>query len=216
MQAEPVRTATEVKVWDPLVRIFHWSLVVAFATAYITGEEETAAHDWAGYVVLGLVAFRILWGFVGTRHARFADFVHAPRTVLAYARDLLTGRTRRYLGHNPLGGVMIVALLVSLTATGGTGWQLEQIEKGEHAASLQAPTPTLAALMPIAPAYADDDDDGDGHEGKGGENALEEAHEFFAHLTLILVFLHVAGVIAGSLLHRENLVRAMFTGRKSV
>jgi cytochrome b len=215
MQTEPARTATEVKVWDPLVRIFHWSLVIAFATAYITGEEETRAHDWAGYVVLGLIAFRILWGFVGTRHARFADFVYAPRTVLGYARDFVTGRARRYLGHNPLGGVMILALLASLAATGVTGWQLEQAEKAGQAAA--ANTPALAALLPIATAYADDDkDEGDEHEGGTSEDALEEFHEFFAHLTLLLVALHVAGVIAGSLLHRENLVRAMFTGRKSV
>lgn len=210
MQTEPVRTATEVKVWDPLVRLFHWSLVIAFATAYLTGDEESAVHDWAGYVVLGLVAFRILWGFVGTRHARFADFVYGPRTVLGYARDFVTGRARRYLGHNPLGGVMILALLASLTATGVTGWQLEQAEKAEHAAATN--TPTLTALLPIATAHADDDND----EGGTGDDALEELHEFFAHLTLLLVVLHVAGVIAGSLLHRENLVRAMFTGRKSV
>lgn len=210
MDAEPGRTATEVKVWDPLVRIFHWSLVIAFATAYLTGDEESAVHEWSGYVLLGLIAFRVLWGFIGTRHARFADFAHRPGTVLTYARELVTGRARRYLGHNPLGGMMILALLLSLTVTGITGWQLGETEKAEHAAAVSGPA--LTALLPIAPAYADDDDD----EGNGGGEWLEETHEFFADLTVLLVILHIAGVLAGSLLHRENLVRAMFTGRKSV
>jgi len=213
MSAEPGHAATDVKVWDPLVRIFHWSLVIAFATAYLTGDEESAVHEWFGYVVLGQIAFRVLWGFIGTRHARFADFVHRPGTVLGYAREFITGRARRYLGHNPLGGMMILALLLSLTVTGVTGWQLGQAATAEQAA---VSGPALTALLPIAPAYADDDDEDDEHEGNGGGEWLEETHELFANLTVLLVILHIAGVLAGSLLHRENLVRAMFTGRKSV
>ena len=213
MRAESGHTATDVKVWDPLVRTFHWSLVIAFATAYLTGDEESAVHEWFGYVVLGLISFRVLWGFIGTRHARFADFVRRPGTVLGYARDFVTGRARRYLGHNPLGGMMILALLISLTVTGITGWQLGQAATTEQAA---VSGPALTALLPIAPAYADDDDEDDEHEGNGGGEWLEETHELFANLTVLLVILHIAGVLAGSLLHRENLVRAMFTGRKSV
>ncbi len=213
MSAEPARTATDVKVWDPLVRIFHWSLVIAFATAYLTGDEESAVHEWFGYVVLGLIAFRVLWGLIGTRHARFADFVHRPGTVLGYTRTFVAGRARRYLGHNPLGGVMILALLISLTVTGVTGWQLGQAATAGQAAVSGA---ALTALLPIAPAYADDDDEDDEHEGNGSGEWLEETHELFANLTVLLVILHIAGVLAGSLLHRENLVRAMFTGRKSV
>ena len=215
MSAKPANDTTDVKVWDPLVRIFHWSLVIAFATAYLTGDEKSAVHEWAGYVVLGLIAFRIVWGFIGTRHARFADFIYGPGTVLGYARDVVAGRARRYLGHNPLGGVMILALLISLATTGITGWQLEQTRESEHAVAIGTRAPAQTALLPIAPAHADDDED-DGHGGKGGEGTLEEIHEFFANLTVLLVILHIAGVIAGTLLHRENLVRAMFTGRKSV
>lgn len=215
MSATPANTATEVKVWDPLVRIFHWSLVIAFATAYLTGDEESAVHEWAGYVVLGLIAFRVLWGFIGTRHARFTDFVDRPGNVLRYARDFFSGRARRYLGHNPLGGMMVLALLISLAVTGLTGWQMTRSAPAGPTATLHGPAPTtLAALLPIAPAHADDDDDK--HEGNGGGEALEEVHEFFANLTVLLVILHITGAIAGGLLHRENLVRAMFTGRKSV
>lgn len=218
MNTQPETVTKEVKVWDPLVRIFHWSLVVIFAFAYVSGEEESRLHELAGYAILALIATRILWGFVGTRHARFRDFVYGPGTVLGYARDLVAGRGKRYLGHNPLGGVMILALLVSLTATGVSGWLLQRAEQVEPAVATTsiAPAHPLTALSPIAPAYADghDEEDGEGHEG--GDGVLEETHEFFANLTVLLVLLHVAGVIIAGILHRENLVRAMFTGRKSV
>ena len=169
--------ATTARVWDPLVRIFHWSLVLAFFGAWALGDDGGALHQALGYVVLGLVAFRMLWGLVGTRHARFASFVPSPRRLLAYLEDLVAFREKRYLGHNPAGAVMIVALLVTLTATGVTGWML-----------------TTDAFW--------------------GSKALEGVHEALANGTLTLVVLHVAGVLYSSLRHRENLVRAILTGRK--
>lgn len=214
---ETPATPATVRVWDPLVRIFHWSLVVTFAIAYVTGENETAWHDWAGYAVLGLIAVRIAWGFVGTRYARFSDFVHRPAVVLGHARDMLSGRARRYLGHNPLGGVMILALLASLLASGVTGMALQAAEHGTGPLAGLASADTPAMPDVIASAVADDDEGEDGEEeNNGGEEFWEELHEFFAHLTLLLVALHVIGVIVGSLAHRENLVRAMITGRKRV
>ena len=111
-----------VRIWDPLVRLFHWSLVASIAIAWITAEEWDRLHEQVGYLALGLVAFRVVWGFVGTRYARFANFVRGPSTVLAYAGDVLGGRDRRYLGHNPLGALMILALVLSVAATGITGW----------------------------------------------------------------------------------------------
>lgn len=208
-ETAPVRH--QIKVWDPLVRLFHWSLVAAFAIAWLTGDEESRLHEFAGYTVIGLVLFRVLWGFVGTKHARFRDFVRRPSTVLAYARDLLAGKARRYLGHNPLGGVMIIALLLSLLVTGVTGMALLGAKEGRGPlAGIAANTVTLTPAV-ISKAVADDDGE---REHEGAESAWGEVHEFFANLTLLLVVLHVAGVIMGSLAHRENLVRAMFTGRK--
>jgi len=183
--------ANEIKVWDPLVRIFHWSLVIAFSTAYASAEEWLTVHTWAGYAVLGLIGFRLVWGLVGSRHARFGDFVTSPRAALAYAREVLLLRARRYIGHNPAGGLMVVLLLAALLATGASGLAVYGIE--EHAGPLAG--------------WAD----GIGH--AQGE-WIEEVHEFFANATLFLVFVHVAGVLIESLLHRENLVRSMFTGRK--
>jgi cytochrome b len=210
--SKPLRAPNEVKVWDPLVRIFHWSLVAAFAIAWLTGDEESRLHELAGYAVIGLVLVRVVWGFIGTRYARFSDFVYRPSTVLGYAREMLAGKPRHYLGHNPLGGMMVLALLVSLLAAGVTGLALQGAEQGTGPfASLTAGT-TVTMPSLIAKAVADDDDE----EDEGNEEIWEELHEFFASLTLLLVALHIAGVIIGCLVHRENLVRAMLTGRKPV
>jgi cytochrome b len=113
-----------VKVWDPFVRTFHWSLVACFVIAYATGDELERVHVAAGYVIAGLLAARIVWGFVGPRHARFSDFIRPPREVLAYVRDVLMFRAPRYSGHNPAGGAMIVALLIALAGTCATGYMM--------------------------------------------------------------------------------------------
>jgi cytochrome b len=110
-----------VKVWDLFVRVFHWSLATLFVVAYATGDEIERVHITAGYAIAGLLLLRVAWGFVGSRPARFADFVRPPREVLAYLRDVLLRRERRYLGHNPAGGIMVVALLAALSATCVTG-----------------------------------------------------------------------------------------------
>ncbi len=101
-----------VRVWDPLVRIFHWSLALSVATAWVTSGEWERAHEVAGYVAGGLVAARIAWGFSGSRYARFRQFVRPAPAVVAYLKAIAAGNERRYLGHNPAGGAMIVALLV--------------------------------------------------------------------------------------------------------
>ena len=116
-----VRTGT-FHVWDILVRLFHWSLVASFAIAWLSAEDGRDLHEWAGYAAASLVAFRLVWGIVGTHYARFRQFVRGPRTVVAYLRDLVTGREARYLGHNPAGGAMILALLAVMAALCFTGW----------------------------------------------------------------------------------------------
>ena len=115
------RAAPTVKVWDPLVRLFHWSLAACILGAFLVEEGDTA-HRLLGYTALGLVAFRLLWGVVGSRHARFSDFVRGPRAVATYLRERRAGTSQRRLGHNPAAAVMILLLLAGVAAVGMTGW----------------------------------------------------------------------------------------------
>lgn len=180
-----------IKVWDPLVRAFHWALAATFLVAYVTEDEVMTLHVWAGYTVLGLIAFRLVWGVIGSRYARFSNFVYRPSVVMGYLKDMARFRPNRYLGHNPAGGAMVVALLGLLLLTGLTGLGVYATEE------FSGP---LAGLMHNA-------------SHSWGE-ALEELHELFANATLLLVALHVAGVLLASVQHGENLIRSMFTGLK--
>ena len=184
-------TTNQIKVWDPLVRVFHWSLVAAFATAFVVEDDLLGVHVWAGYLVLALIAVRLVWGFIGTRHARFSDFVRGPRQVIGYLGDAVRFNAKRYLGHNPAGGAMVVALLLLVALTGLSGMALYGAQE------LSGP---LAPLLSGLPA-------------PWGE-ALEETHEVLANLTLACIVAHVAGVLFSSLSHRENLIGSMFTGVK--
>lgn len=119
---EPADSAAKtVKVWDPLVRLFHWSLAACIFGAFLVEEGDTA-HRWLGYTALGLITFRVLWGLVGSRHARFSDWVRGPRAVASYVRERLAGRSRRGLGHNPAAAWMFLVLIAGVAAVGLTGW----------------------------------------------------------------------------------------------
>ena len=208
----------KIRVWDPIVRIGHWVLVVGFFTAYFTGDEFFQLHLWAGYAVAATVAIRIVWGVIGPKHARFSSFVRSPAVVFAYLSDLVKGRGKRHIGHNPAGGAMIVALLISLAGTAGTGLALYAVEdnKGPLAGIITAAPQQAEPAYAGAREYDDDEAEGGEHEGggEGGEDMWEGLHSFFVYLTLALVALHVSGVVFSSLAHKENLVRAMVTGRK--
>lgn len=111
-----------VPVWDLAVRILHWSLVLTVAAAWLTRHSPGRWHEWIGYATLAIVTARACWGFLGAGYARFAQFVRAPGETAAYARTVLAGREARYIGHNPLGGWMVVALLAMVALVGFTGW----------------------------------------------------------------------------------------------
>jgi cytochrome b len=114
----------EIKVWDIAVRVFHWSLVAGFVIAYITADEWDKAHEVVGYIVAGLITFRIFWGFIGGKYAQFSDFVYRPRAVVAYLKDMKAGKAKRYIGHNPAGGAMILALIASMIFIAATGFAM--------------------------------------------------------------------------------------------
>jgi cytochrome b len=167
----------KILVWDWPVRLGHWLLSGGFVLAWLTSESEELrlVHALAGGAVVGVVLFRIVWGLVGTRHARFASFVRGPGAALGYLRGLLTGCAPHATGHNPAGGWAIVALLALGLLSGSTGWL------------------TYNEI---------------------GGDVFGELHEGLATAMLVLVLAHLAGVVVGSLAHRENLARAMFTGLK--
>jgi cytochrome b len=112
------------RVWDPIVRIFHWSLVASFALAWFTSHSSEVIHQWAGFAAAGLIALRLLWGVLGTPYARFAQFVRPPAAVMRYLLAILKGREARHIGHNPAGGAMVLALITAMAATALTGWMM--------------------------------------------------------------------------------------------
>ena len=167
----------KILVWDLPVRLGHWLMVGGFALAWLTGDSETfrLVHVLAGATVLAVATFRLPWGFIGSRYARFVDFVRGPAAVKDYSLSLLRLQPNHHVGHNPAGGWAIVLLLGLGIVTGLLGWA----------------------------AYND----------MGGD-WLGELHEGLAVTMLTVVIVHVAGVISGSVLHGENLVRAMVNGYK--
>lgn len=122
--ADAHRSTPTMRVWDPLVRIFHWSLVTSFAVAWLSRHGSEPLHDGAGYLAAGLVLVRVLWGALGTPYARFSQFVRGPRVVLRYLRAILGGREARHIGHNPAGGAMVLVLMAGMAATVLTGWMM--------------------------------------------------------------------------------------------
>lgn len=176
-----------IKVWDLPLRIFHWLLVVAFFIAYFTEDELLSIHVWAGYLIGGLLIFRLIWGFVGGQYARFSNFICRPIQSIAYVKDLINSTAARYIGHNPAGSAMIVVLLLSLLMTVVTGVAVYGTDKGAG---------PLAFMK-------------DSH-----EYFWELLHKMLANFTLALVLIHIVGVIVESVIHRENLAKAMFHGNK--
>lgn len=194
----------KIKVWDPAVRLFHWSLAISFTISYVASDDDVRLHANSGYVVFGLLLFRILWGFVGGRFARFGEFVRGPKATLNYLNSLLIRKATRYVGHNPAGGWMIVLLLACLFNTSWTGLMIYAQEgKGPLAVS---------ALQFISGDKQHDKSDVD--EQNREDDPIYKVHNFFANFTLLLVFIHISGVVVASRMHRENLVKAMITGSK--
>jgi cytochrome b len=167
----------QVMVWDLPVRVFHWLMVLCFTGAYLTAESERwrLAHVTLGYTMAALVVFRLFWGLVGTRHARFSSFVRGPRAVMRYVGSLLRGHPEHFAGHNPAGAIAIVALLALTLGVTASGWVTYNEIAGDW---------------------------------------LEEVHEAAANIMLAIIGVHLAGVLAGSWMHKENLVRSMISGRK--
>ena len=209
-------SSLKIRVWDPFVRLFHWSLVTCFFVAYLSGDEENLIHIYSGYGVIALVAARLVWGFIGTKYARFSQFTYSPASAIRYLKELATGRPKHYTGHNPAAAWMIYALLLCLMLTSFSGLKAYGIEGyGPLASSTTGATAATSGFSLIRSAQAKDDYKKAYRKYyRKREDIWEEIHEFFAGLTLFLVFIHVAGAVVASRVHRENLIRAMITGIK--
>ncbi|WP_375777876.1 cytochrome b/b6 domain-containing protein [Bradyrhizobium sp. ma5] len=177
--APGARGATTVQVWDLPLRFWHWALAILVLVAWVTPNVHDRLHRLAGYSVIGLLAFRLIWGFAGTRYARFGKLGVRLRAAPRYIWNLRRGITGRYIGLNPAGTVMLVALLLTLAVSAITG------------------------AMEVTVTFF-------------GVWWVEDTHAYASDAVIILVALHVLGVIVVGLLQRQNLVRAMFTGRKQL
>lgn len=181
-----------IQVWDLLVRIFHWLLAGSFITAYLLEDEMLNLHLLAGSIVLGLIIFRLVWGVMGTKHSRFADFACSIRQLIQHLHDLVRLRATRHVGHTPVGGLMIFVLLAGLLMLSLSGVMLYSLENSSVPfASLMTGATTDTILL------------------------IENLHELIADTLALFVLFHVAGVLVESVLQKENLIRAMFTGYKT-
>ncbi len=181
-----------IPVWDVFVRVFHWGTVAGFATAYLSGEfKSNELHILVGYALTLLLIARLVWGFIGTPYARFSALHIAPAEILRYVRSLRTPHPVHYLGHNPLGALMVIALLCLLTGICASGLLIL------GAIEFEGPLQFITAAFSDNQAYT-----------------AREIHELLAKLALVLVGLHVLGAVSASIQHRENLIRAMITGKK--
>lgn len=176
------------KLWDAPVRIVHWLLVVLILVSWLTAGENMVVHRWSGYAVLGLVVFRIYWGFFGSESARFSRFLKGPKAVLAYAKTLGSRAAVAHAGHNPLGGLSVAALLFLILAQVGFGLfavDVDGMESGPLSYLVEFDTGRLAA----------------------------EIHELLFRILQALIVLHIAAVVFYLVYKRQNLIRGMITGR---
>jgi len=178
-------------VWDIFVRLFHWTLVASILLAWWTGEQGgnwMTWHMYAGYTVLGLVLFRLLWGFAGSHYARFAEFVRSPMATLRYTLALFKRQEPHHIGHNPLGGWMVVALLLLAAAQAGTGLFAND---------------EIFTEGPLVHLISYD-----------LSVEITRWHKWIFNILLTAIGLHLLGVIFHQVFKREKLVQAMFHGRK--
>lgn len=179
------------------IKVFHWSLAAAVIISWLAAEELVLWHEYAGYVALALISWRIVWVFSGSKSAGLKRYVRGTKKALAYSRDLLLGRGPRPVGAFPFASLSVVLLFVTITATSISGWLIAEPSR----MAMLPDFPTSISLANASDAddksyryYDDDDHEGD-HEGGFGGEAMEEAHEFLANFLLLVIFAHVVLMI---------------------
>lgn len=194
MKTDPLAPPRRVRLWDPLLRGFHWLLATLVIANWLLGKigpNDMSLHFWLGYTILALLIFRLIWGFVGPEPARFTSFLRGPSAVLNYARHLPSREPSFTPGHNPMGGLSVIAMLLVLLYQVGTG--------------LISDPEDFINVGPLA--------------GAVGSDIATEApgwHAVGADLILILVLLHVGVILFYRIWKNEDLIRPMITGWKWV
>jgi cytochrome b len=168
--------------------MLHWSLVAAFCIGWATPDGYYDLHLLAGYATLVLILLRLIWGFAGSQHARFADFIYSPKTIIAYLKSFTRLNPKRYIGHNPAGGAMVILLLSGLLVVCASGIALDAAE------NFSGPLSGMQLFR-----YT---------------SLIRSIHSISTDLLVIAIVIHLIGVSCGSLVHRENLAKSMINGKK--
>jgi len=187
-----MRPINSVLVWDLKIRLFHWILVLGFIFAYLTAEFHFGfLHTFIGYFLCLLLIARLLLGFKGSPYSKFSSFIFSSKETVSYLRSMIKGKPTHYFGHNPAGALMVFALLVTLALIFLSGLTTLAV------IDFEGPLLFLNSFMDENSSYA-----------------ARHLHAWLVDAALALISLHIIGVIVGSIQHKENLVKAMFTGKK--
>lgn len=197
------------RIWDPIVRITHWTIALAILLNGLLTEGGSLVHIWIGYVALAMLALRLVWGVVGTEEARFSAFVPSLARARAHLGDLLAGRHRTYRSHNPLGTLMVYALWATLAVIVTTGLMQE------GTLFPTSPSEIVETHGTTVSGTATQDEDHAAGE-REGDSVIGEIHGIAANLILILAALHIGGVLVESRLSRTNLAHQMISGQRPV
>jgi len=194
--------------WDPIVRVTHWGIALAIPLNGLITEDGEQIHVWVGYAALALLVLRLVWGLFGTEEARFSSFPPSIKNAKSHFSDLMTGKVHKHKSHNPLGALMAYALWGTLFVVIATGIAMHGSPFVSQSAQVTVTNPVVYYVSSDGYEHHDDDE----HEDHDGDEVMEEIHEFFANLLLILAACHIGGVALESMLSRRNLVRAMISG----
>jgi cytochrome b len=206
-------SAAPTRKWDPVVRITHWSIMVAILLNALVTEDGSTAHVWVGYALAALLALRLLWGLIGPKQARFTSFPPSPSRAIAHVKDIIAGRNTPHASHNPLGALMAYAIWATLAVIIASGIAMSGLPGS------QPPQARSVATAAAPAALISDDDDEEESEGRGGaggereEGVMEEVHEVAVNLLYALILLHLAGVAFETRRSGRQIVLAML-GRR--
>ena len=198
--------------WDPVVKLTHWSTVIAIVVNALITEEGSSGHVWIGYALAAVLSLRLLWGVIGPREARFTSFPPSPRRALRHLGDIANGRATHHASHNPLGALMVYAIWTTLGIIIASGIAMAGIPIAPDADPAAAPSAMASTIQASDEARNEDTEE---HErGEAEEGPLGEVHEIAVNLLYVLILLHIAGVLFETRRSGRHIAMAMLPGRR--